>query len=69
MPEKKKLNAENVDKRVMNRMIREGRLGQTDVESYLGKLPDLSGQCEDIADTVFGTKSEDKSVVSSLARS
>ncbi len=41
------------DKRVMHRYVTEGQISQKEVEKHLADLPDLSEECEDIADSIY----------------
>jgi hypothetical protein len=50
------------DKRVMHRYVTEGQMTQKEVEKYFAGLPDLSEECEDIADSIYGELQHIKNV-------
>lgn len=49
-------NEFTVDTRIAQRNIRDGRLNHDEFEKHLAGLPDLSEQCEDIGEEIYGTK-------------
>lgn len=50
----KKKDVLQFDKRVMHRYVTEGKTTHTELEAHLNALPDLSEQCEDIAELIYG---------------
>lgn len=56
MPENKKVNPLQFDKRVMHRFVQNLKMSSQDLERYLNKLPDLESQSEDIAPKIFSEK-------------
>ena len=58
MAEKKIKKPDNtmgtLDKRIMERMVSRGALSRTDVENHMKNLPDLTEQCDNIADKIYG---------------
>ncbi len=56
--EKKKVDPMQFDKRVMQRFVTSGKMTNKELEAHLAALPDLSEQCDDIADVIFEDKHE-----------
>jgi hypothetical protein len=52
----KKVDVLQYDKRVMHRYLAEGKISQKEAESHLANLKDMSNECDDIADVVYGDK-------------
>lgn len=45
-----------LDNRIVQRNIRDGRVGRVDFDTFLASLPDLEDKCEDISNEIYGTK-------------
>jgi hypothetical protein len=41
------------DKRIIHRQLKEGRISRKDLDSRMKNLPDMEGESEDIAGSVF----------------
>jgi|GEM_PF-6775923 len=66
MEKKKHVDPLQFDKRVMQRFVTSGKMTGKELETHLAELPDMSDQCDDIADIVYeaeheGASSEKKS--------
>lgn len=48
------INIDNIDKRVRERYVTNGTVKPSDLEAFLGKLPDLENNCDNIYDDIFG---------------
>lgn len=59
MAKKNQQDIQNVDKRLVDRVIARGDFSHDELEGALGKLPDLEGEAEDISARVYGTSSND----------
>jgi hypothetical protein len=48
MTSKKKSKEQGIDKRILERMVRDKKMKAEDLKAYLKKLPDLSGLAEEM---------------------
>lgn len=48
MTTKKKPQEQKIDKRILERMVRARKMKESDLKSYLKKLPDVSGLAEEM---------------------
>lgn len=53
MEKKKPTDPLQFDKRVTHRFVANGKMTNKELDAHLQNLPDLSEQCEDIADMVY----------------
>ena len=56
MTDNKKIDPMQLDKRVMERFVRNKKVTSKEVEQYLNSLPDLAQQAEDISNKIYGEK-------------
>ncbi|MGD0276172.1 MAG: hypothetical protein ABSB79_08975 [Syntrophales bacterium] len=48
MTTKKKPQEQKIDKRILERMIRDGKMKESDVKAYIKKRPDISNLAEEM---------------------
>lgn len=58
MEKKKQTDPLQFDKRVMHRFVGNGKMTNKELETHLQNLPDLSEQCDDIAEIVYEHSNE-----------
>lgn len=61
MEKKKSVDPLQFDKRVMQRFVTSGKMTSKELETHLANLPDLSDQCDDIAEMVYDDANEGQS--------
>lgn len=57
MAKKTQQDIQNVDKRLVDRLVARGEISPDELDGALGKLPDLQEAAEDIASRVYSTAS------------
>ncbi len=59
MAKKNQQEIQNLDKRLIERIVARGDLSPDDLNGALQKLPDMEGSSEDISSRIYGASSDD----------
>lgn len=59
MAKKNQQEIQNIDKRLVERVVSRGDVSQADLDGALQQLPDLEGAAEDISARIYGASSDE----------